>query len=192
MSDLLKIENKDYVTQLLQQGDKITELEKIIAELQAEKKKLEKIRDEHIQLKITHDTTKQQLEVKTQRVEKLEQEVVVHKDKITDLKAKLSAKESELKDQERVKAELRQQIKEGEKLLEVSNIECKKKDLVINDKDAIIAQLRQEIEEWKAKYANLSDQFNKKQSQLKEYITDLEKERTAKREAQRELKQYLD
>jgi hypothetical protein len=62
MSDLLKIENKDYCGQLLQQGDKIAELEKIIAELQAEKKKLEKIRDEHIQLKITHESTKQQLE----------------------------------------------------------------------------------------------------------------------------------
>ena len=62
MSDLLKIENKDYCGQLLQQGDKIAELEKIIAELQAEKKKLEKVRDEHVQLKITHETTKQQLE----------------------------------------------------------------------------------------------------------------------------------
>jgi hypothetical protein len=47
---------------LLQLGDKIAELEKIIEELQAEKKKLEKIRDEHIQLKITHETTQRQLE----------------------------------------------------------------------------------------------------------------------------------
>ena len=46
--------------------------------------------------------------------------------------------------------------------------------------------------DWKNKYDNLSDQFNKKQSQLKEYINDIEKERNAKREAQRELKQYLD
>jgi chromosome segregation ATPase len=163
-------------------------LEKIIAELQSEKKKLEKIRDEHIQLKITHDTTKSQLEAKTQRVEKLEQEVTVHKDKITDLKAKLATKETELKEQDKIKGELRQQIKEGEKLLEASNIEGKKKDLVINDKDAIILQLKQEIEEWRNKYNNLSDQFNKKQTQLKEYINDIEKERNAKREAQRELK----
>lgn len=83
---------------MLQQGDKIIELERIIVELQGEKKKLEKVRDEHVQLKITHETTKQQLEVKMQRVEKLEQEVAVHKDKIADLKAKLTTKETELKD----------------------------------------------------------------------------------------------
>ena len=62
MNELLKIENKDYCGQLLHQGDKIAELEKIIAELQTEKKKLEKIRDENIQLKINHESTKQQLE----------------------------------------------------------------------------------------------------------------------------------
>lgn len=87
---------------------------------------------------------------------------------------------------------MRQQAKEVEKQLEASVIESKKKDLVIMDKDTLIQQLRQEILEWKNKYDNLSDQFNKKQSQLKEYINDIEKERTAKREAQRELKQYLD
>ena len=98
MSDLLKIENKDYCGQLLQQADKIAELEKIIAELLSDKKKLEKIRDEHIQLKITHDSTKQQLDQRTQRVEKLEQDVAVQKDKIAELKTKLANKETELKD----------------------------------------------------------------------------------------------
>ncbi len=98
MSDLLKIENKDHCGQLLQQADKIAELEKIIAELLSDKKKLEKIRDEHIQLKITHDSTKQQLDQRTQRVEKLEQDVAVQKDKIAELKTKLANKETELKD----------------------------------------------------------------------------------------------
>jgi len=72
MSDLLKIENKDYCTQLLQQGEKIEQMEKIIADLREDKKKLEKIRDEHLALKVTHDSTKAALESKTQRVEKLE------------------------------------------------------------------------------------------------------------------------
>lgn len=82
---------------------------------------------------------------------------------------------------------MRQQVKEIEKQLEATNIECKKKDLVIGDRDTLIQQLKQEIADWKNKYDNLSDQFNKKQAQLKEYINDIEKERTAKREAQREL-----
>jgi len=80
------------------------------------------------------------------------------------------------------------QMKEVEKQLEASNIESKKKDLVIADRDTLIQQLRQEIVEWKNKYDNLSDQFNKKQGQLKEYINDIERERNAKREVQKEMK----
>jgi hypothetical protein len=79
-------------------------------------------------------------------------------------------------------------MKEVEKQLEASNIESKKKDLVIADRDTLIQQLRQEIVEWKNKYDNLSDQFNKKQGQLKEYINDIERERNAKREVQKEMK----
>jgi len=48
-------------------------------------------------------------------------------------------------------------MKEVEKQLEASNIESKKKDLVIADRDTLIQQLRQEIVEWKNKYDNLSD-----------------------------------
>lgn len=80
------------------------------------------------------------------------------------------------------------QMKEVEKQLEASNIESKKKDLIIADRDTLIQQLRQEIVEWKNKYDNLSDQFNKKQGQLKEYINDIERERNAKREVQKEMK----
>jgi len=79
-------------------------------------------------------------------------------------------------------------MKEVEKQLEASNIESKKKDLVITDRDTLIQQLRQEIVEWKNKYDNLSDQFNKKQGQLKEYINDIERERNTKREVQKEMK----
>ena len=61
---------------------------------------------------------------------------------------------------------------------------------MVEEKDKIIEQLRKELLDRDSKYNNLTEQFNKKQTQLKDYLNDLEKERQLKREAQKDLKQY--
>ena len=61
---------------------------------------------------------------------------------------------------------------------------------MVEEKDKIIEQLRKELLDRDSKYNNLTEQFNKKQTQLKDYLNDLEKERQLKREAQKDLKEY--
>ena len=55
--------------------------------------------------------------------------------------------------------------------------EIKKGLLTVDEKENIIEQLRNELLDRDSKYNNLTDQFNKKQTQLKDYLNDLEKER---------------
>jgi len=47
----------------------------------------------------------------------------------------------------------------------------------VEEKEKIIEQLRKELLDRDSKYNNLTEQFNKKQTQLKDYLNDLEKER---------------
>jgi hypothetical protein len=75
MCEQLKFENKDYAQQLLDCHEKIAKLEAQVADLSNQKKNLEKIRDEHILLKATHESTVISLDMKSQRIEKLESEV---------------------------------------------------------------------------------------------------------------------
>ena len=81
-------------------------------------------------------------------------------------------------------------MREIEKTIDGLKAEIQKGVLAVSDKDKIIDQLRKEIADRDSKYNSLTDQFNKKQAQLKDYLTDLEKERQLKREAQKDLKQY--
>jgi chromosome segregation ATPase len=81
-------------------------------------------------------------------------------------------------------------MREIEKQIDGLKAEIQKGLLTVDEKNKVIEQLKKEIVERESKYNNLTDQFNKKQAQLKDYLTDLEKERQLKREAQKDLKQY--
>jgi hypothetical protein len=68
-------------------------------------------------------------------------------------------------------------MREIEKQIDGLKNEIKKGLLTVDEKENIIDQLRKELLDRDAKYNNLTDQFNKKQTQLKDYLNDLEKER---------------
>jgi DNA repair exonuclease SbcCD ATPase subunit len=81
-------------------------------------------------------------------------------------------------------------MREIEKQIDGLKNEIKQGLLTVEEKEKIIEQLRKELLDRDSKYNNLTEQFNKKQTQLKDYLNDLEKERSLKREAQKDLKQY--
>lgn len=91
LCEQLKFENKDYAAQLLVCHEKIEKLEALVADLSGQKKSLEKIRDEHALLKVTHESVKVSLDMKSERVAKLEGEVDQQKTKISELRAKIAA-----------------------------------------------------------------------------------------------------
>lgn len=190
LSEQLKFENKDFAQQLLACHEKIEKLEAQVADLSGQKKALEKVRDEHILLKATHESTKVSLDMKTEKVAKLEGEVEQQKQRIQELKQRISAQDQELRDKDRQKEEIRKEMREIEKQIDGLKAEIQKGLANAADKDKIIDALKKDIAERENKYNSLTDQFNKKQAQLKDYLTDLEKERQLKREAQKDLKQY--
>jgi chromosome segregation ATPase len=81
--------------------EKIEKLEAQVAELTGQKKALEKVRDEHTILKATHESVKVSLDMKSERVTKLEGEVDGYKHKITELKQKIASQEQEVKEKDR-------------------------------------------------------------------------------------------
>jgi hypothetical protein len=82
-----------------------------------------------------------------------------------------------VRDKERQKEEVRREMREVEKQIEGLKNEIKQGLLTAEEKERVIEQLRRELVDRDAKYNNLTDQFNKKQTQLKDYLADLEKER---------------
>lgn len=95
-----------------------------------------------------------------------------------------------MREKERQKEEVRKEMREIEKQIDGLKNEIKQGLLTVEEKEKIIEQLRKELLDRDSKYNNLTEQFNKKQTQLKDYLNDLEKERSLKREAQKDLKQY--
>jgi chromosome segregation ATPase len=72
LSEQLKAENKEYCQQLLKAHEEVEKQRGEINTLAGEKRKLEKIRDEHNQMKVQFEATKQLLEIRNQKIEKLE------------------------------------------------------------------------------------------------------------------------
>ena len=68
-------------------------------------------------------------------------------------------------------------MREIEKQIDGLKNEIKQGLLTVEEKEKIIEQLRKELLDRDSKYNNLTEQFNKKQTQLKDYLNDLEKER---------------
>jgi len=82
-----------------------------------------------------------------------------------------------VREKERQKEEVRKEMREIEKQIDGLKNEIKQGLLTVEEKEKIIDQLRKELVDRDSKYNNLTEQFNKKQTQLKDYLNDLEKER---------------
>ena len=82
-----------------------------------------------------------------------------------------------MREKERQKEEVRKEMREIEKQIDGLKNEIKQGLLTVEEKEKIIDQLRKELMDRDSKYNNLTEQFNKKQTQLKDYLNDLEKER---------------
>lgn len=82
-----------------------------------------------------------------------------------------------MREKERQKEEVRKEMREIEKQIDGLKNEIKQGLLTVEEKEKIIDQLRKELVDRDSKYNNLTEQFNKKQTQLKDYLNDLEKER---------------
>ena len=82
-----------------------------------------------------------------------------------------------MREKERQKEEVRKEMREIEKQIDGLKNEIKQGLLTVEEKEKIIDQLRKELLDRDSKYNNLTEQFNKKQTQLKDYLNDLEKER---------------